>query len=53
VAGGLAVIHYWWLVKKGVRTPWKVTVVLTVLLLARVVWWASKQKSPRPKQATP
>jgi sulfoxide reductase heme-binding subunit YedZ len=38
VAGGLAVVHYWWLVKKGVRTPWKVTAVLVVLLLARVVW---------------
>jgi sulfoxide reductase heme-binding subunit YedZ len=38
VAGGLAVVHYWWLVKKGVLTPWKVTAVLVVLLLARVVW---------------
>ena len=35
VAGGLAVVHYWWLVKKGVLTPWKVTAVLVVLLLAR------------------
>jgi sulfoxide reductase heme-binding subunit YedZ len=39
VAAIAAVIHYWWLVKKGVLTPWKVTAVLTVLLLARVVWW--------------
>lgn len=31
----LGVIHYWWLVKKGVRAPWKDTAVLTVLLLAR------------------
>ena len=31
-----AVVHYWWLVKTGVRTPWKVTVVLAVLLLWRV-----------------
>jgi len=37
VAGIAAVIHYWWLVKAGVRTPWKVTAVLAVLLLARVV----------------
>jgi sulfoxide reductase heme-binding subunit YedZ len=36
VAAALAVIHYWWLVKTGVRTPWKVTAVLTVLLLWRV-----------------
>jgi sulfoxide reductase heme-binding subunit YedZ len=35
-AGVLAVIHYWWLVKTGVRTPLKVTVVLAVLLLWRV-----------------
>jgi sulfoxide reductase heme-binding subunit YedZ len=39
VAGWLAITHYWWQVKKGVQTPWKVTVVLVVLLLARVVWW--------------
>ena len=40
VAGAAAVVHYWWLVKAGVRTPWKVTAVLAVLLAARVVWWA-------------
>ena len=32
------VIHYWWIVKSGVRTPITITLVLTVLLLARVVW---------------
>jgi len=36
IAASLAVIHYWWLVKAGVRTPLKVTVVLVVLLLWRV-----------------
>jgi sulfoxide reductase heme-binding subunit YedZ len=36
IAAALAVIHYWWLVKTGVRTPLKVTVVLAVLLLWRV-----------------
>jgi sulfoxide reductase heme-binding subunit YedZ len=36
IAAGLAVIHYWWQVKTGVRTPWKVTAVLVVLLLWRV-----------------
>ncbi|HEY5381428.1 MAG TPA: protein-methionine-sulfoxide reductase heme-binding subunit MsrQ [Acidobacteriaceae bacterium] len=36
VAAGAAVVHYWWLVKTGVRTPWKDTAVLAVLLLARV-----------------
>lgn len=32
------VVHYWWIVKSGVRTPITLTVVLAVLLLARVVW---------------
>jgi sulfoxide reductase heme-binding subunit YedZ len=36
VAAALACIHYWWLVKTGVRTPWKVTAVLAVLLAVRV-----------------
>jgi sulfoxide reductase heme-binding subunit YedZ len=43
VAGAAAVIHYWWLVKAGVRTPWKVTAVLVVLLAARVVYSAVKR----------
>lgn len=34
----LAIIHYWWIVKPGVRTPMAATIVLAVLLLARVVW---------------
>jgi sulfoxide reductase heme-binding subunit YedZ len=42
LAGIAAVIHYWWLVKTGVRTPWKVTAVLAVLLLARAVYSAMK-----------
>ena len=32
------VVHYWWIVKSGVRTPVTLTVVLAALLLARVVW---------------
>jgi len=40
VAGIAAVVHYWWLVKAGVRTPWKVTAVLAVLLGARVLYSA-------------
>jgi sulfoxide reductase heme-binding subunit YedZ len=43
VAAIAAVIHYWWLVKTGVRTPWKVTAVLAVLLLARLVWAARRR----------
>lgn len=38
LAGLLAMVHYWWLVKAGVRTPWKDTAVLAGLLLARVAW---------------
>ncbi|RZU43471.1 sulfite oxidase heme-binding subunit YedZ [Edaphobacter modestus] len=44
LAGAAAVIHYWWLVKAGVRTPWKVTAVLTVLLLARLGHTVLKQR---------
>jgi methionine sulfoxide reductase heme-binding subunit len=53
VASIAAVIHYWWLVKTGVRTPWKDTAVLTILLLARIAYTAIKRlraKSPAPAQ---
>lgn len=43
VAAAAACIHFWWLVKAGVRTPWKVTAVLTVLLLARIAYGAMKK----------
>ena len=36
VAGIAAVVHFWWLVKTGVRSPWKDTAVLAVLLVMRV-----------------
>jgi methionine sulfoxide reductase heme-binding subunit len=39
VSAILGVIHYWWIVKSGVRTPITITLVLAVLLLSRVVWW--------------
>jgi sulfoxide reductase heme-binding subunit YedZ len=32
------VIHYWWIVKKGVRTPLTITLILAALLLARPLW---------------
>jgi sulfoxide reductase heme-binding subunit YedZ len=44
------VIHYWWLVKSGVLTPWKVTSVLTVLLIARLAYSATKRLS-KPRAA--
>ncbi len=40
VAAIAGVVHYWWIVKSGVLTPWKVTAVLAVLLLARIIWSA-------------
>lgn len=53
VAAIAAVIHFWWLVKAGVRTPWKDTAVLTVLLLARVAYTALKsRRKPKPIPAT-
>ncbi len=38
------VVHYWWGVKPGVRTPLMVTVVVIVLLAARPLmsWWKSR-----------
>jgi sulfoxide reductase heme-binding subunit YedZ len=47
LAGALACVHYWWLVKTGVRTPWKVTAVLTVLLVVRLGWAAAKRVKVR------
>ena len=50
VAGIAACIHYWWLVKAGVRTPWKDTAVLVLLLLARAVYSVVKRIRSRPEQ---
>jgi sulfoxide reductase heme-binding subunit YedZ len=50
VAAIAAVIHFWWLVKTGVRTPWKVTAVLTILLLARLTYTLIK-RSKKPSSA--
>jgi methionine sulfoxide reductase heme-binding subunit len=52
LAGILAVIHFWWLVKTGVRTPWKDTAVLAVLFLARIAYVALKRRAkPSPARA--
>ncbi|WP_433965570.1 sulfite oxidase heme-binding subunit YedZ [Tunturiibacter gelidiferens] len=48
------IVHFWWLVKKGNNAPWKVTAVLTLLLLARVAYTALKRlKKPTPIPARP
>jgi sulfoxide reductase heme-binding subunit YedZ len=46
VAASLAVVHYWWIVKKGVLEPLPMTILLTVLLLARPVrsWMESRRR---------
>jgi sulfoxide reductase heme-binding subunit YedZ len=44
VAAMAGCIHYWWLVKKGVRAPLPFTLVLVALLLARVVWSAMNRR---------
>ena len=46
IAAAFAVMHFWWLVKTGVSTPWKVTATLAILLLLRLVYAAMKR---RPK----
>lgn len=51
VAGFASCVHYWWMVKAGVKTPWKDTAVLFVLLLARLVYALWKRRSARPAQA--
>ena len=43
VAAFLAVMHYWWLVKAGVRTPWKDTAVLWALLGIRLLFALQKR----------
>lgn len=49
VAAWAAVTHFWWMMKPGVMTPWKVTVALDVLLLARLGYWATKKFKARSK----
>ncbi len=53
VAAIAGVIHYWWLVKAGVRSPWPDTAVLGVLLAIRIVFAVLKRrkKAPPPRTA--
>ncbi len=44
VAAAAACIHFWWLVKAGVRKPLPDTLILTALLLARIVWVLLKRR---------
>ncbi len=49
-AAVLAILHYWWLVKKGNLEPLTDTVVLALLLAARPVWqwWDPRRKAAQP-----
>jgi sulfoxide reductase heme-binding subunit YedZ len=47
VAAIAGIIHFWWLVKSRNYAPWKVTAVLTILLLARVAY-AIIKRSRKP-----
>ena len=48
VAACLAVAHYWWIVKKGVLEPLPMTMLLTVLMLARPAWsWMESRRRQR------
>lgn len=52
VAGMAGCVHYWWLVKKGVLAPMPFTLMLALLLLARVVYSAMKRRrSSTPAKA--
>jgi sulfoxide reductase heme-binding subunit YedZ len=44
VAAIAGVVHYWWLVKKGVQAPMPFTLVLVALLGARIVWSAMNRR---------
>jgi len=50
VAAAAGCIHYWWLVKVGVRTPLPDTIALTVLLLARILWSVFKKRRTPPSR---
>lgn len=49
IAAGAASLHYWWLVKAGVRKPLPDTLILAVLLLARLVWVIRKRRKAPAK----
>jgi sulfoxide reductase heme-binding subunit YedZ len=55
VAAVAGAIHYWWLVKTGVMAPLPFTLVLTVLLLARIVWSVQnrRRKAAAARPVTP
>jgi sulfoxide reductase heme-binding subunit YedZ len=53
VAAVAAVVHYWWLVKKGVTLPLPDTIALAVLFAARIIWMTMKRRKTRSMTASP
>jgi sulfoxide reductase heme-binding subunit YedZ len=45
------VVHYWWGVKTGVKTPLTITVVLGVLLLARPILARVRRSGNRARKS--
>ncbi len=46
LAAVCGIVHYWWQVKPGVLSPLRLTIVLSVLLLARpVLAWMQRRKA--------
>lgn len=57
VAAVAAIVHYWWLVKSGNREPLRDTLILALLLLARLAYSGWKRRrtptsKPTPNRAT-
>lgn len=52
-AAVLAMVHYWWLVKKGNVSPLRDTLIVAVLLLARPAWawWQARRAKPALRTA--
>ena len=49
VAAIAGVIHFWWLIRTGLKTPWKDTVVLAVLFAVRLAYGAAKRRKAVPR----
>jgi sulfoxide reductase heme-binding subunit YedZ len=52
LAAWAAITHYWWMLKPGVTTPWKVTVILFTLLLARLGYSVTRKLTAKRNLAT-
>lgn len=53
IAAIAAVVHFWWLVKSGVRTPIRVTAILLLLLAARLALVSLKTRPTTSSPAIP